>query len=144
MRRNEVLSLTRRSIDWENCVATLEATKNGETLHLPLNDAAMEALLRHKDGRMTARYSHLSDSHLRKAVDGLNLGVRSKATSYPPAMAAENGTELEVRSEWARTHYLVHLDRRIEPLDRRGTAQRTIAPGCRGSGILFQSRRADS
>jgi hypothetical protein len=55
----------------------------------------LQALLGHKDGRMTARYSHLSDSYLRRAVDGLNLGVRSaQATSHTPAMAAENGTYL--------------------------------------------------
>jgi integrase len=43
-RRNEILSLTRRSIDWQNRTATLETTKNGEARRLPLNDAALEAL----------------------------------------------------------------------------------------------------
>ena len=44
MRRNEILNLTRRSIDWQNRLATLEDTKNGETRHVPLNDSALEAL----------------------------------------------------------------------------------------------------
>ncbi len=35
---------------------------------------ALQALLRHKDTRMTMRYSHLTDSYLRDAVDAVNLG----------------------------------------------------------------------
>jgi integrase len=34
----------------------------------------LQELLGHKDGRMTTRYSHLSDSYLRAAVDAVNLG----------------------------------------------------------------------
>jgi integrase len=133
MRRNEILSLTCKSVDWENRVATLTDTKNGETRHVPLNDAAVEALrtlpgdqlfpvkdghavshtfrravrragienfrlhdlrhcfasyqamagtpmrglqalLGHKDPRMTLRYSHLSDDYLHAAVNSVNLG----------------------------------------------------------------------
>jgi integrase len=37
----------------------------------------LQALLGHKDGRMTTRYSHLSDNYLRAAVDAVNLGERS-------------------------------------------------------------------
>ncbi|MGO9263963.1 MAG: tyrosine-type recombinase/integrase [Candidatus Binataceae bacterium] len=44
MRRNEILGLTQRSIDWPNRVATLNDTKNGEARHVYLNDAALEAL----------------------------------------------------------------------------------------------------
>jgi integrase len=44
MRRNEVLSLTRRSVDFVNSVATLADTKNGEARHVYLNRAAVEAL----------------------------------------------------------------------------------------------------
>ncbi len=44
MRRGEILSLTRKSIDWQNSLATLESTKNGDTRHVPLNNAAVEAL----------------------------------------------------------------------------------------------------
>jgi integrase len=44
MRRNEILGLTRSSIDWNNRIATLEATKNGEKRHVPLNDTALDAL----------------------------------------------------------------------------------------------------
>ena len=36
----------------------------------------LQALLGHKDIRMTMRYSHLSDGYLRDAVDGLALGSR--------------------------------------------------------------------
>lgn len=137
MRRNEILSLTRKSIDWQNRIARLTDTKNGEARHVYLNSAAIEALrslpprigdarlfpfnpnqvsiafmravrragiedfrlhdcrhcfasahamaglqgralqalLGHKDGRMTARYSHLSDSYLRAAVDAVQLGA---------------------------------------------------------------------
>jgi integrase len=135
MRRNEILSLTRKSIDWQSRTAALTETKNGESRHVYLNDAAIEALktpppridgrlfplhtnqvsiafmravrragiedfrlhdcrhtfasyqamagiqarglqslLGHKDGRMTARYSHLSDAYLRAAIDGVVLG----------------------------------------------------------------------
>lgn len=135
MRRNEILSLTRKSIDWQNRTAALTETKNGEARLVYLNDAAFEALkalppridgrlfplhsnqvsvafmravrragiedfrlhdcrhtfasyqamagiqarglqtlLGHKDGRMTARYSHLSDAYLKAAVDGVVLG----------------------------------------------------------------------
>jgi len=139
MRRNEILSLTRSSIDWQNRTAALTETKNGEVRQVYLNDAALEALkalppridrrlfpvhpnqvsvafmravrragienfrlhdcrhtfasyqamagiqarglqalLGHRDGRMTARYSHLSDAYLKAAVDGVVLG-RSNA-----------------------------------------------------------------
>jgi len=132
MRRNEILSLTRTSVDWVNNIANLDQTKNGEARHLPLNRAAvaalrslparidgrlfpfkpnqvsvalqravrrariedfrlhdqrhtfasyqamagtqsrgLQSLLGHKDGRMTARYSHLSDAYLRTAVDAV-------------------------------------------------------------------------
>lgn len=40
----------------------------------------LQALLGHKDIRMTMRYSHLSDGYLRDAVDGAVLG-RADATS---------------------------------------------------------------
>lgn len=136
MRRNEILSLDRRSIDWANRLVTLSDTKNGETRNVYLNEAAHEALkslppridgalfpfgsnqvtmlfvraakrakledfrlhdlrhtfasyqamsgvagrglqvlLGHKDARMTMRYSHLSDSYLRAAVNGVVLGA---------------------------------------------------------------------
>jgi integrase len=44
MRRNEILSLTRKSIDWRNRAALLTETKNGEARHVHLNDAALDAL----------------------------------------------------------------------------------------------------
>ncbi len=44
MRRNEILSLTRRSVDWTNRMVTLESTKNGEARHVYLNATAMETL----------------------------------------------------------------------------------------------------
>jgi hypothetical protein len=34
----------------------------------------LQALVGHKDGRMTAGYSHLSDTYLRDAVNPVNLG----------------------------------------------------------------------
>lgn len=135
MRRNEILSLTRASIDWTNGIANLDRTKNGDSRHVPLNSAAIEALravpirldgqlfplkpnqvsvafqravrrasiedfrlhdlrhtfasyqamagtqgrglqalLGHRDGRMTQRYSHLSDQYLRDAVNAVQLG----------------------------------------------------------------------
>jgi integrase len=137
MRRNEILGLTRRSIDWTNRLVTLEGTKNGTTRHVHLNDAAFEALralparldndrlfpfnpnqvsmalrraikaagiedcrlhdlrhtfasyqamagtqgrglqamLGHRDARMTMRYSHLSDAYLKTAINAVNLGA---------------------------------------------------------------------
>jgi integrase len=138
MRRNEILSLNRRSVDFQNRFATLNDTKNGSARHVYLNDAACEALktlpsridgrlfpmgpnqtsmlfvraakrarledcrlhdlrhtfasyqamagvagrglqalLGHKDARMTMRYSHLSDEYLRAAVNGVVLGAPS-------------------------------------------------------------------
>ncbi|MGO9452243.1 MAG: tyrosine-type recombinase/integrase [Candidatus Binataceae bacterium] len=44
MRRNEVLTLTRRSINWNNRFVTLTVTKNGETRIVFLNDRAYDAL----------------------------------------------------------------------------------------------------
>lgn len=140
MRRGEILSLTRRDIDWKNKIATLEHTKNGEKRHVFLNEGTLMALrsipprldtdrlfpfsgdqigmalrraikranlpdfrchdlrhsfasymamggvqgrgiqelLGHKDGRMTQRYSHLSDAYLRNAVNLINLGVEKR------------------------------------------------------------------
>jgi integrase len=43
-RRAEILSLTRRSIDWARHTATLEHTKNSESRVVHLNATAMEAL----------------------------------------------------------------------------------------------------
>ena len=153
MRRSEVLSLTRKSIDWVNRVATLETTKNGDSGHIPLNDTAFEALrslparidgklfpfkddhaisrsfaraaeragledfhlhdlrhsfasahaangtqqrglqalLRHKDTRMTARYSHLTDKYLRVAVDAVNIGA--DLASAPESLPDRTGTQ---------------------------------------------------
>jgi integrase len=153
MRRGEVLSLTRKSIDRQNRIATLETTKNGDSGHVPLNDTAFEALrslparidgklfpyaddhavsrsfaraveragledfhlhdlrhsfasahaangtqqrglqalLRHKDTRMTARYSHLTDKYLRVAVDAVNLGA--DVAPAPESPAERTGTQ---------------------------------------------------
>lgn len=136
MRRNEILSLTRKSIDLQNGIVSLTETKNGEDRKGYLNEfaigvlkalpprigcdrlfpfnpnqvsvafmravrragiedfrlhdlrhcfgsyhsmagtqgRALQVLLGHKDGRMTARYSHLSDDFLKAAVDGVVLG----------------------------------------------------------------------
>jgi integrase len=149
MRRNEILGLTRRAIDWQNRMVTLEATKNGEARHVYLNETAFEALrslparidtdrlfpfepnqvsmafrraakrariedfrlhdarhtfasyqamsgvqgrglqalLGHKDGRMTMRYSHLSDAYPRAAINKVSLGSGAPESS-------ENGTYL--------------------------------------------------
>ena len=139
MRRNEILSLSRRSVDWQNRMVTLADTKNGDARHVYLNDAALgalrsvpaklgddrffpfrpwqvtmavrrtvkragiddfklhdtrhtfasyqamagvqarglQALLGHRDGRMTTRYSHLSDAYLKAAVNAVVLGQPS-------------------------------------------------------------------
>ncbi|MGC2495046.1 tyrosine-type recombinase/integrase [Candidatus Binatus sp.] len=61
MRRNEILSLTRKSIDWQNRTAALTETKNGEARQVYLNDVALEALAelaaatRTKAGRLVRR-----------------------------------------------------------------------------------------
>src|SRR5208282_5691714 len=44
MRRNEILSLSRKSIDWQNRTAALTETKTGEGRTVYLNDAAFDAL----------------------------------------------------------------------------------------------------
>lgn len=38
----------------------------------------LQSLLGYKDPRMAARYSHLSDEYLRKAVNAVNLGATIK------------------------------------------------------------------
>jgi integrase len=143
MRRGEILSLTRRSVDWQNRAVKLGQTKNGESRHVYLNDEALQALrglptridtellfpidkwqlgkafrkacaeakiedfrvhdcrhtfasyqamagvqgrtlqalLGHKDMRMTGRYSHLSDAHLRAAVNALAFGAPKRQAS---------------------------------------------------------------
>ncbi len=153
MRRNEILSIGRKSVDWSNRLVTLADTKNGETRHVYLNEAAYEALkalparldgrmfplgpnqvtmlfrraakrakledcrlhdlrhtfasyqamsgvagrglqalLGHKDARMTMRYSHLSDSYLRAAVDGVVLGGETPKDGTHLAPAPSNKT----------------------------------------------------
>lgn len=147
MRRGEILSLTRATVDWANKIANLSTSKNGESRHVPLNSAALgalralparldgrlfdfrpgqvsaaftravqragikdfrlhdlrhtfasyqamagtqgrglQSLLGHKDGRMTARYSHLSDAYLKTRTDAVVLersavGVESRNTA---------------------------------------------------------------
>lgn len=44
MRRNEILGLERRSIDWNRRTTTIEETKNGESRVIRLNATAIEAL----------------------------------------------------------------------------------------------------
>jgi integrase len=153
MRRNEILSLTRRTVDFDNRLVRLEQTKNGEARHVYLNQAAfdalrslptpiepdgslfpltphqatmlfvravkraqlqdfrlhdlrhtfasyqamagvagrgLQALLGHRDARMTMRYSHLSDAWLRAAVDGVVLGTETA----PAPELRRNGTYL--------------------------------------------------
>lgn len=152
MRRNEVLSLNRCTVDFANSVATIADTKNGEARHVYLNRAVIEALkalparldsrmfpmgpnqttmlfvraakraglenvrlhdlrhtfasyqamsgvasrglqvlLGHKDARMTMRYSHLSDTYLRAAVNGVVLG---ESTAENVAVGTKDGTYL--------------------------------------------------
>ncbi|MBV8056675.1 MAG: tyrosine-type recombinase/integrase, partial [Deltaproteobacteria bacterium] len=42
----------------------------------------LQALLGHKDNRMTMRYSHLSDAYLKAAVNAVNLGNGSENGTY--------------------------------------------------------------
>ena len=147
-RRNEILTLTRTSVDWQARIATLSRTKNGEARRVYLNDVAFEALrslpvpldgrlfpqdphavraaflravrrakienfrlhdlrhtfcsyqamsgvaprglqelMGHKDPRMTACYSHLSDAYLRAAVDNVQLGGMQSASTTEIANA---------------------------------------------------------
>ncbi len=41
----------------------------------------LQALIGHKDVRMTGRYSHLSDAHLRAAVNAIGLGTSKRQAS---------------------------------------------------------------
>jgi integrase len=153
MRRNEILGLSRKSVDWQNHMVTLANTKNGEARHIYLNDTAIEtlrslparidterlfpfgpwqitmafsraakragiedfrlhdlrhtfasyqamagvqarglqALLGHKDNRMTMRYSHLADAYLRDAVNRVNIGSQEQKS---PPDSQKNGTYL--------------------------------------------------
>lgn len=44
LRRGDILSLTRKSVDWQNRIVTVAVTKNGNAEHVRLNDVAFEAL----------------------------------------------------------------------------------------------------
>jgi integrase len=44
LRRGDILSLTRQSIDWQNRIATVSITKHGGAEHVRLNDTAISAL----------------------------------------------------------------------------------------------------
>jgi site-specific recombinase XerD len=49
----------------------------------------LQALLGHKDNRMTMRYSHLSDAYLKAAVNAVNLGTSSENGTYLAPATAE-------------------------------------------------------
>jgi integrase len=104
MRRNEILNLTRRLIDWQNRLATLEDTKNGETRHVPLNDSALEAL-RSLPARLDGRLFPFKDDHsvsraFRRAVERAGIAdfrlhdCRHTFASYH-AMAGVQGRGLQ-------------------------------------------------
>lgn len=157
MRRNEILYLTRRDVDWTNRLVRLGASKNGEGRHIYLNETAfnalkllpvriesdrlfpfgpwqitmafrratkragiedfrlhdmrhtfasyqamsgvqargLQALLGHKDARMTMRYSHLTDAYLKAAVERVNLGSGVPTPTDHP----KNGTYLAPDAE---------------------------------------------
>jgi integrase len=58
-----------------------------------IQQRGLQALLGHKDSRMTMRYSHLSDAYLKAAVNAVNLG----------GLGTENGTYLAPRGSVAKT-----------------------------------------
>lgn len=104
MRRNEILNLTRNSIDWQNRLARLEDTKNGETRHVPLNDTAVEAL-RSLPARLDSRLFPFKDDHsvsrtFRRAVERAGISdfrlhdCRHTFASYH-AMAGVQGRGLQ-------------------------------------------------
>jgi site-specific recombinase XerD len=49
----------------------------------------LQAMLRHKDPRMTARYSHLSDSYLAQAVNAVQLGTGTRPASSASTRGAQ-------------------------------------------------------
>ncbi|MGA7869386.1 MAG: tyrosine-type recombinase/integrase [Candidatus Binatus sp.] len=105
MRRGEILSLTRKSIDWQNSSATLELTKNGDTRHVPLNSAAVDALrslpARLDGGRLFPfKDDHSVSRAFRRAVERANIedfrlhDLRHTFASYH-AMAGVQGRGLQ-------------------------------------------------
>jgi hypothetical protein len=56
----------------------------------------LQALLGHKDARMTMRYSHLSDGYLKAAVNAVKIGNQTRSrdgengTYLPPAKSGES------------------------------------------------------
>jgi integrase len=104
MRRNEILSLTRNTIDWENRMATVGDTKNGEAKHVYLNDAAIEALRSlptRLDGRLFPLTPNQVTMLLGRAVKRAGLenfrlhDCRHTFASYQ-AMAGVQGRGLQV------------------------------------------------
>jgi integrase len=85
MRRNEILNLTRHSIDWQNRLVTLEDTKNGETRHVPLNDTAVE-VLRSLPARFDGRLFPFKDGHsVSRAFPALSNARESPISGYMTA-----------------------------------------------------------
>jgi integrase len=62
LRRSDILSLTRKAVDWQNRMATIAMTKHGDVEHVKLNDVAMEAL-RRLPARLDGRFFPFTDGH---------------------------------------------------------------------------------
>lgn len=56
------------------CVHTLRHTFASWHAMAGAQQRSLQGLLRHKSAKMTQRYAHLSDEHLRRAVDSVSLG----------------------------------------------------------------------
>ncbi len=59
--------------DLRHCFASAHAMAGSQ-------QRSLQALLRHRDTRMTMRYSHLTDGFLRESVDRVNIGGKP---AYP-------------------------------------------------------------
>jgi integrase len=90
MRRNEILSLTRASVHWNNRLATLLETKNGEQGHVYLNDVAYGTLKHCRPGltvdcfRSALTKSRCCSSELRSAPGSRTSGSTTSDTPSPP------------------------------------------------------------
>ena len=93
MRRNEILSLSRASVDWTNSIANLEKTKNGTSRRVPLNHAALETLAGLPHHSTAAHYSRSSQTRSASS---------SNAPSAAPAYATFGCTTRAIRSPATR------------------------------------------
>jgi integrase len=104
MRRNEVLSLTRSTVDWPNRLANVENTKSGKPAHVPLNDAALDALRSlptRMDGRLFPYNGDQMSAAFKRAVQRagiVNFRLHDLRHSYASNLAMDGASSRQLQA----------------------------------------------